>query len=183
MEILFWSTTTFILEVRMPLTDGKRELWWSFAGNSMLWRWWSMLRWWLINPRSKREYMVHTCGQCGSISLIIMLVVLDDHDHDDDDHDHDQSKRREHGLDTCEECGVILLHMHLRQSGLFSGFWNILLLTIIAFKREMWDSDHLMFMQSLPFLFSLCCCRRRRGGWVLEAGHHCYKIWRRVIFE
>ena len=33
--------------------------------------------------------MVHTCGQCGSISLIIMLVVLDDHDDDGDDHDHD----------------------------------------------------------------------------------------------
>ena len=48
------------------------------------------------------------------------MIMINDDDGDDDDHD--QSKRREHGLDTCEECGVILLHMHLRQSGLFSGF-------------------------------------------------------------
>ena len=51
---------------------------------------------------------------------MIMMMVLDDDDDDDDGGD--QSKRREHGVDTCEECGVVSLQMHLRQSGLFSGF-------------------------------------------------------------
>ena len=48
------------------------------------------------------------------------MIMINDVDGDDDDDD--QSKRREHGLDTCEECGVVSLQMHLRQSGLFSGF-------------------------------------------------------------
>ena len=48
------------------------------------------------------------------------MIMINDDDGDDDDDD--QSKRREHGLDTCEECGVVSLQMHLRQSGLFSGF-------------------------------------------------------------
>ena len=50
------------------------------------------------------------------------MIMINDDDGDDDDDDDDQSKRREHGLDTCEECGVVSLQMHLRQSGLFSGF-------------------------------------------------------------
>ena len=48
------------------------------------------------------------------------MIMINDDDGDDDDDD--QSKRREHGVDTCEECGVVSLQMHLRQSGLFSGF-------------------------------------------------------------